>query len=130
MLEEYVAAAKSSESKAFAYLIDLLVEDERRHHRFFNELAASLKSAAELDHADPAIPLLDFKQNDRSELLEATRRLLEHENEDKGELKELRKEMRDIEDTSLWGIILDLMIRDTEKHIAILQFISSHAGSK
>ena len=130
MLEEYVTAARSSESKAFAYLIDLLVEDERRHHRFFNELAASLKSAAELDDTDPAIPLLDFKQNDRSELLEATRRLLEHEYEDKGELKELRKEMRDIEDTSLWGIILDLMIRDTEKHIAILQFISSHAGSK
>jgi rubrerythrin len=130
MLEEYVTAAKSSESKAFAYLIDLLVEDERRHHRFFNELASSLKSAVELDDADPAVPLLDFKRDDRSDLLEATRRLLEHEHEDKGELKELRKEMRDIEDTSLWGILIDLMIRDTEKHIAILQFIASHTGSK
>lgn len=47
MLEEYVAIAEGTESKALEYLVNLLVEDEHRHHRFFSELASSLKSEAE-----------------------------------------------------------------------------------
>ena len=35
LLEEYTAAAKKTESKALEYLVNLLIEDEIRHHRYF-----------------------------------------------------------------------------------------------
>lgn len=130
MLQEYVETAKGTESKAFEYLINLLVEDERRHHRMFNELASSLKSEAELSDTEPEIPRLDLDRIERTELLRMTNDLLAHERKDAAELKRLRKELRDLEDTTLWGLLVDIMARDTEKHIAILKFVVDHAKPK
>ncbi len=127
MLAEYVATAEGTESKALAYLVNLLVEDEHRHHRFFNDLAASLKSEAELSGVDPVIPRLDLRLVDSADLLATTRRLLEHEQSDAVELKRLHKELRDLQDTTLWGLLVEIMQRDTEKHIAILRFVADHA---
>ena len=44
MLEEYRSAAEASSSKAFGYLVNLLIEDEIRHHRILTELADSLET--------------------------------------------------------------------------------------
>lgn len=127
MLEEYVATAAGTQSKALAYLVNLLVEDEHRHHRFFNDLASSLKSEAELSGVEPVIPRLDLRLVDSADLLATTRRLLDHERSDAAELKRLHKELRDLQDTTLWGLLVEVMQRDTEKHIAILRFVADHA---
>jgi rubrerythrin len=126
LLAEYVDVAQGTESKALSYLLDLLVQDEHRHHGLFDALAHSLKSQTELD-PDPEVPLLDFHKVETTELLAQTRTLLAHEREDQKELKRLRKELRDFEDTSLWGLLVELMERDTEKHIAMLEFVEKHA---
>jgi rubrerythrin len=130
MLQEYAGIAATTESKALQYVINLLLEDERRHHRYFNELAASLKSEAELSAEDPVVPRLDLDRVERADLRETTERLLEHEKADHKELERLRKELRDVKDTTLWGLLVDIMVRDTEKHIAILKFVQQHAPSK
>ena len=31
-----------------------------------------------------------------------------------------------MEDTTLWGLLVDIMRRDTDKHIAILKFARKH----
>ncbi len=130
MLNEYAAIAEATESKALNYVINLLLDDERRHHRYFNELASSLKSESELSGDDPVVPRLDLDRVDRAELRETTERLLEHEKSDAKELERLRKELRDVKDTTLWGLLVDIMFRDTEKHIAILRFVEQHTPSK
>ncbi len=127
MLQEYVATAEGTKSKALTYLINMLVEDEHRHHRFFNELALSLKSEAELSGVEPVIPRLDLKLVDSADLLATTKRLLEHERSDAVELKRLHKDLHDLQDTTLWGLLVEVMQRDTEKHIAILKFVADHA---
>ncbi|MCU0260378.1 MAG: hypothetical protein MUE78_05115 [Ilumatobacteraceae bacterium] len=126
LLAEYVQVAQGTESKALSYLLDLLVQDEHRHHAIFDALAHSMKAQTELD-PDPEVPLLDFHKVDTTELLAQTRTLLEHEREDQKELKRLHKELHDMEHTSLWGLLVELMQRDTEKHIAMLEFVERHA---
>lgn len=126
MLEEYGAAAEQTRSKAFAYLVGLLVDEERHHHDLFASLAASLKIEAELSGADPPVPYLDFDRADRERIRLLSRQLLEREAEDARDLKRLHRELHDLADTSLWDLLVDLMRRDTEKHIAILNFVLDH----
>lgn len=127
LLEECAEAAQATESTALAYLINLLMADERRHHTIFEQLAESLKSSAEMRDASPVVPRLDFQADNRVEVLEVAARLLDREEQDLRELKRLRRELRDVEDTTLWGLLVELMERDTDKHIAILDFVLRHA---
>jgi hypothetical protein len=126
VLEAYVAAADATDSRAFAYVVNLLIEDERRHHILFQELADSLKHDAEFHRGDPAIPRLDFDRVDRSAVRDLTDQLVDREQEDLRELKKLQKDVRDFKDTTLWSLLVDLMQRDTEKHVAMLRFVQRH----
>jgi hypothetical protein len=126
MLEQYMRAAEETESKAFAYLVGLLVDEERHHHQLFASLASSLKTEAELSGADPTIPYMDFDRADHERIRALSRQLLDREGDDARDLKRLHKEMRDIADTTLWDLIVNLMRRDTDKHIAILEFVLDH----
>ena len=123
LLKEYSDIADRTESKAFRYLVNLLIEDEIRHHRIFSELAESVETIALMKPTEPLVPLIDFVRADRDAVLEATERLLEHENEDARELKRLQRELRNTKDDSLDGLLVELMQRDTQKHIAILRFV-------
>ena len=123
LLEEYSDIAAGTESKAFRYLVNLLIEDEIRHHRIFADLAESVETIALMKAKEPAVPFIDFVPADRNAVLEATERLLEHEIEDARDLKRLRRELRNTKDESLKGLLVELMQRDTEKHIAILRFV-------
>lgn len=127
ILEQYSRAAQQTASKAFRYLVNLLIEDEVRHHRLFVDLAKSLAADALTSSEEPIIPRLDFYRANRSEVLESTIKLLRNEQQDADELKRLKREMRDAEDTTMWSLLVDLMQRDTEKHIAILRFVQKHA---
>ena len=123
MLEEYRSAAEASSSKAFAYLVNLLIEDEIRHHRIFSELADSLETVSLRPGVEPQVPHLDFNRTNKEAVLDLTEKLLEKEQQDALELKRLQRELRDVKDTSIWGLLVDLMERDTQKHIAILKFV-------
>jgi hypothetical protein len=123
MLEEYRSAAEASSSKAFEYLVNLLVEDEIRHHRIFLELADSLETMSLRPGEEPPVPYVDFNRTNSESVLDLTEKLLENEERDALEMKRLRRELRDVKDTSIWSLLVDLMERDTQKHIAILRFV-------
>jgi hypothetical protein len=105
------------------------MEDERKHHRWFAELATSLEADAALSGVAPAVPRMDFHRADRAAVRAVTERLLQREKADEKELNRLQKELRDVRDTSLWGLLVELMQRDTTKHIAILTFVSKHLNT-
>lgn len=129
LLDEYMAIAKSTDSKALHYLVGLLVDDEIRHHRIFMELADALKTLANVGD-DPAIPYMDFDQVNGGDVLAATKDLLKKERQDERELERLRREFHDVKDTTLWGLLVDLMRHDTQKHIALLKFVEEHAHAR
>ena len=116
MLEKYAEVAERTDSKAFRYLVKL-----------FSELADSLEAQGLMKREEPDIPHMDFQRADRAAVLAGAEELLENEERDIDELKRLQRELRDVKDTTLWGLLVELMQRDTEKHIAILKFVRDHA---
>ena len=123
LLQDYIAAAEETDSKAFAYLVNLLLDDERRHHGTFAALASSLKTEAELGGEEPEIPYLDLDRADRAQVRELTEQLLQREREDAAELKRLHGQLKDVRNTTLWDLLVSNMRRDTDKHIEILDFV-------
>lgn len=76
---------------------------------------------------DPAIPRLDLHLVDGEVVRDLTEQRVAREKADLRELKKLKKDLRDFKDTTLWSLLVDLMLRDTEKHIALLGFVEEHA---
>jgi hypothetical protein len=126
LVERYSVTAEQTESKAFRYLVKLLIEDETRHHRIFKELVDSLETATPYGK-DPIVPYVDFDRADRALVLDGAEQLLAIEEEDARELRQLQHELRAVKDATLWSLLADLMQRDTQKHIAILRFVRGHA---
>jgi hypothetical protein len=127
ILERYVEASRTTGSRALAYIVDMLAADERRHHALFTDLASALRTSAELSPEEPAVPRLDFRTSDLGDVLALTRELIKGEEDDLHELKGLRKELGDLEDTTLWALLVDTMRLDTEKHLTMLRFVEQHA---
>jgi rubrerythrin len=125
-LQAYAEAAAETDSKAFAYVVGLLNEDERRHHALFISLAESLRVEAELRTDEPSVPYLDLERTDTEKVRALTRQLLHDEENDARELKRLHRLLHDVKDTTLWDLIVELMRRDTDKHIAVLEFVLRH----
>ena len=123
IIDEYRKMASETSSKAFAYLVNVILEDEARHHRVLGELGDAVRSFAELRDEDGAIPFLDMPREDDDRVLEATERFLDVERNDLRELETLSKTLRPVRDTTLWYLLVKLMEEDTEKHIRILKFI-------
>jgi len=123
LLIDYYEAAQGSGSAAFSYLADLIMEDEIRHHRLFRELASALKSDVELRSEEPAVPRPANWGSDPEQVLAVTERLLAQERQDADELKRLAKSVEDLDDVTLWPLLVRLMEMDTAKHIAVLEFV-------
>ena len=128
ILDTYKELAEDdAQSPAFRYLAQMILEDEVRHHRTFDDLAVALRQMTELRNEDEPIPSIRGLRADRELVRETTERLLEVERGDVKELKYLAKELKDFGDTTLWGLLIELMLDDTKKHIKILQFIDEHS---
>jgi bacterioferritin (cytochrome b1) len=123
IIDEYRALASDTASPAVAYLMNVILEDESRHHRVLGELAQSVRAFAELSSEPGAVPFLSMPRADHDRVLEATERFLEVEREDMRELEALAKTLKPVRDTTLWYLLVKLMEEDTEKHIRILKFI-------
>lgn len=106
------------------YLVDVILEDEQRHHKLFSDLLASIEQR-EAGHA-PAVPDV-APLPELAALRTQLEEYLAFERQDRAELAALAKRLRGSEDDSLWPILIDIMRRDTDKHIHILEFLCRKA---
>jgi hypothetical protein len=121
LLASYKTLAEKSDADYVRYLVELIIEDEIRHHRLFTELVNSIRSAVERTDG-LAVPMVRNAANPE-ELLAATKELLDRERTDERELKRLSRELKDLRGTSVWPLLVEVMERDTEKHQCILRFL-------
>jgi hypothetical protein len=127
LLVAYQQAAANSGSPAFRYLASLIVEDEIRHHRMFEDLADALRADAELQSENPRLPRLDGWGANRDQIVELTDGLIAEEHRDAHELRRLAKELHEVKDTTVWHLLVRLMEMDTAKHLEILGFVQKDA---
>jgi len=121
VLEAYAAFAEETGSETVRYLINLIVEDERRHHRLLTDLANTIRAEATLVERGSRVPYLDIHQKDQA-ILESTRWFLEIERRDRDEFKVLAKQM-DRVGSPLDSFLIRMVLDDTDRHIRILRFI-------
>lgn len=123
----YQELAESTSSPAFAYLAQLILDDERRHHRMLEQLAETIRATAEMSGEPTPVPDLGFFREDRDEILRQTERFLALEEEDNRTLKAISKDLRDVRDTTMWDLVLQIIRDDNAKHRRILEFIRDRA---
>lgn len=122
LLERYQRFANEGSSEAVRYLVRLIIDDERRHHRLLAELANTIAWGWATNSPVQAVADLAPGADDRA-LVEETRELIRAEENDRSELRHLRKRLRPYKDTTAWSLVIGLMLADTEKHLDILRFV-------
>jgi hypothetical protein len=122
LLEGYLSI-RDSGPEHVRYLIDMILTDEARHHQTFTELVNRLRSDIDFRDYEPKVPYVRRDPAGAQDLLEATDRFLAFEHADAKSLRQLRKELHPLRETTLFGLLVELMELDTKKHVAILEFI-------
>jgi len=119
IIEKYRQFAAQAPSEAVRYLVQMILDDEARHHRVMFEMANALRSEALLEDASPRVPPLGVGAAD-GELRAQTHTFIEIERHDLAEVRALIRRLRSGSENDLWVLLLKLMRDDTRRHIRIL----------
>lgn len=132
ILEKYRRFTQDAPTESMRYLVQLIIDDERRHHRQLAEMANAIAWEGNKGSPASSLPYLTSVTDETASqaLIDETRELLLIEKRDGVELKRLRKRLHLYADTTLWALVVDLMLLDTEKHIHILGFIAKHTSRR
>lgn len=120
LLGEYERLADGADP-AVRYVVDLIVQDEQRHHRALAEMANAMAWGPLQAGVEGRMPSLWAHRD--PVLLAYTRKLRRAEQEDRRHLRRLRRRLRPFADSTLWSLMIDLMLLDTKKHITLLRFL-------
>jgi rubrerythrin len=120
VLERYEELAATTADPGTRFLLELILEDERRHHELFERLGASATGGPE-GAAVPGPP--EPEAEHATALLEQTTRFLEIERDDAAGLKRLGRELKPGAHDTMWRLLVEVMELDTEKHIRILEYL-------
>ncbi len=125
-LDRYRALAEGTDGHV-RFLLELIGEDEARHHRLYEQWADTIRRSAVFEAAPDGVPDL-IPESDPTELVDAIDELLAVERADARHLKRLQRELRDVRTTTIWPLVVQTMQLDTKKHIQILEFLRHHAN--
>jgi len=121
-LDAYEAAATASPDAGVRYLMGLVLEDERRHHRLLQAMSEEIRQS--LLWLNGTMPLPDIKPANqaRQMLLHETERFLRIERRGLRQLEDLHTQVKHLH-SGLLELIVELMQADTRKHQHILEYI-------
>lgn len=123
-LEAYERIVEKRDDDMITYLLRSILRDEARHHEVFTEMVNSLESRIRWQTIEPALPPRPHAVEDRDELLAATDRLIELEEQDVKELRQLRRAWEKAQgDFAMWAVLVEAAEFDTRKHISILKHV-------
>jgi bacterioferritin (cytochrome b1) len=121
-LRHYKELVGKTDNRMVKFLLQMIVSDEEKHHAITHAMAATLKSDLNWTNPDDAIRGLYDLGEDKEKLLKLTEDFLRVEKDGINEYKKLIKESKGYY-RDLFGLLFRSMIRDSEKHAEILEFL-------
>jgi bacterioferritin (cytochrome b1) len=121
-LKQYKELAAKTDNRLVKFLLQMIVSDEEKHHAITRAMAATLKGDIEWTNRDGAIRGLYDLKIDKENLLDLTEDFIAIEKEGINEYKALIHESKGYY-RDLFVLLFRSMIRDSEKHIEILEFL-------
>jgi rubrerythrin len=121
-LERYKELATRSESRMVKFLLDMIVSDEEKHHAITRAMTATLRGDLNWTRPAEAISGLYDLKADKTRLLALTEAFITVEKEGINEYRALVKESKGYY-RDLFGLLFRSMIRDSDKHVEILEFL-------
>jgi hypothetical protein len=124
LLARYEEISTQATDESVRYLVNLILEDEHRHHQLLAELSIAMAWGLATKPPTSAVPRLPMAMN--RDLWEQTKLLRKSEQADYRALRRIRMRLRPFADTTLWVLVVDLMLLDTKKHATMLRFLERH----
>jgi len=121
IVQRYRDIAKTSPNALIKFLLHMIVADEERHHAVTNLIIETLKSDLAWTKQQETVQALYDLPSDQ-ELLRITEDFIRLEDEG---IKEYQSLMKATEGyyRGLFSVLCKSIIRDSEKHVEILQFL-------
>jgi len=121
-LEVYKKLAGEMPNALTRFLLQLIISDEEKHRAVIHAMVATLKGSLNWTQPKDSLEGTDQEAVKNGKLREATEEFLRLERDGIREYKSLIKESSDYYH-GLFKVLLDSMIRDSEKHIDLLEFL-------
>jgi len=122
-IAEYRKLTHATSDPVVRVLMDLVIEDEDRHHDLLRRMAARLRSDIESTSSAGALPYAgSVKGGTAKELAGVVEDYARDEIAGSREMRRLAKDSRSLYG-GLFGLLLDTIADDSEKHERIMRFV-------
>jgi rubrerythrin len=128
-LDDCEAVAQRSHDPVTRLLIDMIVEDERRHHTLLQSMVRRLQEEVDFVPSPTALPIPTQADAAEPDLASAVRALIRDEHEGARHLRHIARQEPHVYD-GLYALLLETIARDSEKHATILQFILHRSNAQ
>jgi rubrerythrin len=122
VVRRYKEMAEGSRKPLVAFLLGLIIADEEKHHRVTQAMLSTLKGDVLWTRPKEAIQGLTELRDGHEEIVKLADDFIRVEKEGIEEYKKLIRESKGYY-KDLFVLLLESMIRDSEKHVAILEFL-------
>ena len=124
-LEEYRDAIGRVKNPMAKFLLDLIGQDEIKHHELVNAMFATLEKSIFWRHPPAALDVFEDVGTDKEELLALVAKFSRVEREGIKEYEALVGDTKGYYE-GLFSLLLRMLIKDSEKHLMLLEFLEKY----
>jgi bacterioferritin (cytochrome b1) len=121
--------AERSTDPVLKMLVQLVVEDEQRHHSLLQSMVHRLQEEVDFVHSYTALPVSEPDETAGAEVAATLRALIRDEHEGARHLRHLARQEPHLYD-GLYPMLLETIARDSEKHATILRYLLLRAEDR
>jgi hypothetical protein len=129
-LAHYEYLRTASGDPVISLVMQLILEDEERHHGLLKRIEATLRDALDWTQSPAALPTTaPPRQPATSELVESAGFLIKEEHTGAKYLRDLAHREKDVS----WGLpslLIEMMAMDSDKHARLLQFVHDRLAKR
>ena len=126
-IDDYKRLLKVMPNPMTKFLLQLIISDEEKHRAVIHAMVATLKGSLTWSKPEASLEGGEDLESANGELRSVTDAFIELEKEGVKECKALMKESSGYYH-GVFKVLLDSMVRDSEKHIELLEFLKEQIG--